>query len=144
MPDLRPPWVSKKGPGEKDIADGYLGENYKCQDLIGHGRIPLSWWTKNLAYNKAYEIHRLNTHSKVAKEAVSGETDTGSSTRFDETIAPSAGERLENSRSVGTRGKFAPVSAEEPGRALAADSVTKLGVLPKRLFEDRIGGSHAE
>jgi hypothetical protein len=80
----RPPWVKKReGMSEKDTAEYYVGDNHVCQDLVGHGRIPLSWWTKNLAYNKAYEIHRLNTRSEVGKEAVSGQVDTGSSTRFD-------------------------------------------------------------
>jgi len=79
----KPPWVAPTEPKEKRKAEWYLKDNLPCQDFVGHGRVPALWWTKNLAYNKAYEIHRLNAGAKSVKEAVSGGADGASSTRFD-------------------------------------------------------------
>ena len=86
----RPPWVERRERGGKkdktDRADKYLGSNSRCPDMAGHGRIPVSWWTSNLAYNKAYEIHRLNARSAFAKEAVVGDpqgNDANAKTRFE-------------------------------------------------------------
>ncbi len=79
----RPPWVKRNKPAEKTTGEWYLGDNADCPDFVGHGRVPALWWTKNLAYNKAYEIHRLNASSEFAKEAVSGGADVRGSERFE-------------------------------------------------------------
>ena len=79
----RPPWLEVRGDDKEDTSVAYLGDNTRVPDRLGHGRIPALWWTSNCAYNKAYEIHRLNLAGRSAREALLGPEDMYGSTRFD-------------------------------------------------------------
>ena len=79
----RPPWLEARDGDKEDSAVAYLGDNRTVPDRLGHGRIPAVWWTSNCAYNKAYEIHRLNLAGRSAREALLGPEDMYGSTRFD-------------------------------------------------------------
>ena len=79
----RPPWLEVQEGDVEDPATAFLGENSRVPDRLGHGRIPALWWTSNCAYNKAYEVHRLNVDGSCAREALVGPEDRHGRTRFD-------------------------------------------------------------
>ena len=61
----RPPWVRARDSGQEEESDPrarFLGMNERVVDTLGRGRVPVSWWTQNCAYNSAYDIHRLNAN----------------------------------------------------------------------------------
>jgi hypothetical protein len=79
----RPPWVRARGAsGEDDPRFRFIGRNERVVDTVGLGRIAMVWWTQNCAYNSAYDIHRLNTTSPHAVDALRDTEDKFKQVRY--------------------------------------------------------------
>ncbi len=75
-----PPWV--EGAESAGPEGEFLQDNRRVPDTLGLGRIPAFWWTLNCRYNAAYDIHRLNVGSQVARAAVDVADDARAADRF--------------------------------------------------------------
>ena len=45
----RPPWV-RAPPGADDVAQVFISDDHRVDDVLGLGRIPTFWWTLNAKY----------------------------------------------------------------------------------------------
>ena len=79
-----PPWVQQHDPAEApDPAARFVAEEQRVPDRVGRPRVPALWWTLNPRYNSLHEVHRLNTTSSHAADALLGGRDAHAQTRFD-------------------------------------------------------------
>ena len=79
----RPPWVCARGASDADDCRFmFIGRNERVVDTVGLGRIAMVWWTQNCAYNSAYDIHRLNTTSPHAVDALRDTEDKYKQVRY--------------------------------------------------------------
>ena len=78
----RPPWV-RAPPGADDVAQVFISDEHRVDDVLGLGRIPTFWWTLNAKYNALFEVHRLNVRGQLERDAVGQYADTLSDVRFD-------------------------------------------------------------
>jgi len=79
----RPPWVRPRdAPDQEDPRLRFIGLNEVVEDSVGLGRIPMFWWTQNCAYNSAFDIHRFNTTSPNAVEALTDPEDIFKQVRY--------------------------------------------------------------
>ena len=80
----RPPWVQSHDPAEEmDPGARFVPEAQRVPDRVGRPRVPALWWTLNPRYNSLHEVHRLNTGSPYAADALLGGRDAHAQVRFD-------------------------------------------------------------